>query len=377
MAGNRLSEEDQQSIQEELVRLSTLLDQTVGQLKNEFKRRDEQVATHAEELEDARRTNDDLVLQISRSGPKELIKPEVLAGVTQWATDHLGPVLEDEDRVQKALATARKEPQRGQVFSRALNGEPNFAQAARMKVAAWRVASSCIFRWMKWEVFENSLQPVSPTSFPVVEDMENSLKEFQNAQGIFNPEAFEVWKSQTYQAWSRTPQYQSDRERYTRDLAKRLAAGMSMFLDEGGDQNAFSDSVHDTIIEPGLALKEQMTISTHNFRLLFKTDQARLTKDIVWAEDTCIDISDNLSEVGPGQTKEFAPIRALSSSSPGLVIRSLLPDGVRTPSTILVKQERLVTWGEDYDYEFFIEEEEEGLSFFSCLRETTNTTPAS
>ncbi|KAK8066142.1 hypothetical protein PG997_012889 [Apiospora hydei] len=367
MAGNRLSEEDQQNIQEELVRLSTLLDQTVVQLKNEFKRRDEQVATHAEELEEARRTNDDLAQQISRSGPKELIEPEVLAGefrswmtqVTQWAIDHLGPVLEDEDRVQKALATARKEPQRGQVFSRAFNDEPDLAQAAHMNVAVWRVASSCIFRWMKWEVFENSLQPVSPTSFPVVEGMENSLKQFQNAQGIFNPEAFEVWKSQTYQAWSRTPQYQSDRERRTRDLARRLAAGMSMFLDDGGDQNAFSDS--------------------HAQRSLAVQNRSKpLTKGIVWAEDTCIDISDNLSEVGPEQTKEFVPIRALSSSSPGLVIRSLVPDGERTPSTILVKQERLVTWGEDYDFDFDMIEEDEGLSFFSrLLRETTNTTPAS
>ncbi|KAK8034827.1 hypothetical protein PG993_009822 [Apiospora rasikravindrae] len=384
MAGNRLSEEDQQHVQDELMRLSTLLDQTVVQLKNEFKSRDEQQAKHAEELATANRNltsmSDHIItLQQFRSylvtdSAKEAFDLCV-GGLRYWLANHIHPVLDDKDSAQKALGIAKTNPISGSIFSRVLQDDRKLQFAAQLEDLDVNIVEAGIYSWLARVIYGTGLGPVSPDAFRVLEQMEQTLK----GDPLY---AQETWKAKIYHAWINTPQYKADREKYALKLATDLATGMSMFLINPGDFDAWVSSLHKGIVGPNLALKEEIMGSIQDFQLEFITDplieDQTVTKGkLNFQSEMFHDITSDQKILQPGKLDSTTPIRILSAYCPCFYTRLVVDGDVWTEPQIISKQERLVALKEDYE-QFVSKRSAEAPGFWAqFVREIMDESPSS
>ncbi|KAK7966928.1 uncharacterized protein PG986_001205 [Apiospora aurea] len=378
MADNQFSEEDQQHIQDELVRLSTLLDRTVAQLKDEFKRRDEEKKAAADERN---QMFDNLTRKIIAQVPMRVCllpdsaTPEFqlcLGKVDDWVLNNIGQDLPGGDNLQRVLETAKKEPRYGAVFRKALEDDPRLRLAAHAPSLETRIVETSIYFWLTREVYGNGLQRVSPASFQLLQDLEQFMGEDK-----FPGVALQGWKAQTYHAWINTSRYQADREKYTLDMAKELATGMAMLLPDLGDLDTWVGSLRTEIIEPNLELKEQMMASNLEFEVTTTQDvDDHVTKsqlDFKWEE--YLDITSHHRHLNAKNMDDTKPIRMLGVLRPFLSSVGLRDDRNWYEPEVCVKQERLVAWKEDFDKFISGQQENEVVFWSQFIRETMDETP--
>ncbi|KAK7935346.1 hypothetical protein PG985_000841 [Apiospora marii] len=393
---------DDQKIEEELQDLSLSLDSATVLLKNKFKHLKEQERAHVQALKEGEELRSNLESQIlelkeqklehaqelekSRQSLKEQalllsgltstrasIHPEKadseiqiwLSGVRLFVASFIAPVLNDENRARKALVAA-KNPEYGMIFIQALQNDPGLRVAASVDITNIKVAEACIIRWLMRGIFEEGLRGVSLEAFELLEDMEQSMQQ-DVKNHVITLNALRAWRAKAYFAWLQTPQYKSDRQRRTLYLTTRLATGLSMFLDEGSHWDAISQIIHDDIVEPGLALKEQMVATKHDYQVFLDTNPLSETPKVDFEREEYLDITDNHRQVKNITLSGPNPTKILGVISTGCTFTKLQLDDSWGGSHVVSKQQRLVARAEEMDRIVSEKESKDELSFFSRL----------
>ncbi|KAK8058898.1 hypothetical protein PG994_009346 [Apiospora phragmitis] len=182
---------DDQHIEEELERLSTMLDEAIGSLKDGFKRHEEQERKHVQDLkrseegrQQAERMNTYAIRQIMSLQPEskglftdsgESAFREWVGYLTNWINTHIDPAFFNKDKATKALEVAKKEPLYGSIFSQVLKHERKFRFESRLDGAQEGIAEACIYSWLTRVIFDEGLRPVSPDSHLLLYDIERAL----------------------------------------------------------------------------------------------------------------------------------------------------------------------------------------------------------
>ncbi|KAK8058897.1 hypothetical protein PG994_009345 [Apiospora phragmitis] len=163
-------------------------------------------------------------------------------------------------------------------------------------------------------------------------------------------------------------------------MATELATGMAMFAPDINDLDAWISSVRDSIIEPGLALKEKIMCSRQEFELVFITnppaDYENGTKSQLkfeWEEYQ--DITDNHRRLDAKKMDDSKLITMLGTTRPCFYTRLMQDHSEWREPKILVKQSRLVALKEDLEQYTSKETEQESALWSQFVGATAKGNP--
>lgn len=188
-----------------------------------------------------------------------------------------------------------------------------------------------------------------------------------NKDQVITLNAFQSWKAQSNFAWIQTPQYKSARVRRTHALTARLATGILMFLGESHDRQTISRTTHDTIIEPGLVLKEQMAATKHDCQVFLDIGSSSEMSKVDSEREEYLDITDNHRQVKDIALSGPDAVKILGTISPCCTFTALQSDDRWGGFCVVSRQQRLVARARDLDRIVLKNERKDEPLFFSSL----------
>ncbi|KAK8066145.1 hypothetical protein PG997_012892 [Apiospora hydei] len=263
---------------------------------------------------------------------------ELIVSVDQWITNYISPVFEDDHESNKALHYAKSNIFDG-IFS-TVQYDPRLCDVAHLPETEEDVIHACILHWMAKIIFHDGFQGISSKKVDFIDSQEQSLMK-DNAPLY----AVRTWKAQSYYAWTKTSEYQLQREAYIHVLASQLESEMAMFLQHKEAHGAV-EALRSNIVEPAFTLKEGMMSSRESFAVeiehndpLFDDHRSEDSPiDFKWSD--CLDVTNHHRPVSSDTLRQDHSKRLipLFAKTPGLTMRKLQDDDTFGQPKVLVKQ---------------------------------------
>ncbi|KAK6834216.1 hypothetical protein PG987_008910 [Apiospora arundinis] len=301
----------------------------------------------------------------------------ILQAIDHWIDEFITPVFTDDNMSRAALETAARFPGSRCLITRTLE-DPFVRLTAQLPETDEDIVTASLLHCLTHKVFHQGLWYISSDIVSVFADLEKVM--IQDKQPLYTVQS---WRAQTYDAWVKTPQYQTKCESFTRQLATQMMNGVAMFFGQHNIDAGYL-SLLKNVISPAVSLKEKMMASKEAFQVLFDTgsplsdDEGSDQKLIDFEWESCFDITDNHRPFKPTRMDDYSEqgvsrhLFQLMPISPGLIMRKIQRDNKLGAPEVVVKQKRLVAWKDD-PYQAAAEQNEKSPTFYWHLSQMIRT----
>ncbi|KAL2146780.1 hypothetical protein VTI28DRAFT_2261 [Corynascus sepedonium] len=301
--------------------------------------------------------------------PKEVGQDfdDLVNGITDWATNLMDPILDDDDRINVVLEAAKKRPADVQKLRRYLHSQADLIYGCMFPETDVDILIAITLRWLQDHVFQKILFGVTPDAVETISFVEGSMQ--TNVEPKRDLFALRTWRAETLNALICSSDYQRARQGRIRELTIEIASLFKVFHRDK-DWNKHCLSCQESIIKPAVRLHEKLMTSTHHFYMdldsyILWNSRQELEPSPKFVQDLpklrCENMLQNrkpfdVAKLDPPPSKQqlHSELLAVATIAPALYMRQVGKGDVIKEPAVVRMQQVLVAWGPEDRREKFL-----------------------
>ncbi|KAK4148599.1 hypothetical protein C8A00DRAFT_19597 [Chaetomidium leptoderma] len=305
---------------------------------------------------------------------------DLVNGITDWITNLMDPILDDDDRMDDVLAAAKKRSADLQKLKRYLHSQGDLSHGCMFPETDIDVLIAVVMRFLQDHIFQKILFGAVPDTVEAISFVEGSMQ--TNVEPRRDLFALRTWRAEALNAVICSPDYQRARHGRVRELTAEVATLFKVFKKEK-DWSKLCHACQEAIIKPAVKLHEKLMTSTHHFYL-------DLNPYVIWNARQELEMSPdflhdlpklkcenilqnrkpfNVAKLDPRPTREqlCEGLTNVATVVPALYMRQVGKGDVIKEPTVVRMQQVLVAWGPQEKKEKFLANGERTLIHHLCF----------
>ncbi|KAL2130857.1 hypothetical protein VTI74DRAFT_5847 [Chaetomium olivicolor] len=321
------------------------------------------------ELEDARSHIFSLQPYRKDLTPKEVGQDfdDLVNDITDWVTNFMDPILDDDDRIDEILAATKKRPADLQRLRKYMHQQGDLVHGCMFPETDIDIMIALVMRFLQDNIFQKILFGALPDIIEVLSFVEASMQ--TNVEPRRDLFALRTWRAEALNAVICSPDYQRARSQRIRELTAEVASLFKIFKRDK-DWSKLCYACQDSIVKPAVDLHEKLLVSTHHFYLdlnpyVLWNARQELEMSPDFLDDLpklkCENILQNrkpfnVAKLDPQPTREqlYRELANVATVVPALYMRQVGSGDVIKEPTVVRPQQVLVAWGSQEKREKFL-----------------------
>jgi hypothetical protein len=314
--------------------------------------------------------------------PKEVGQDfdDLVNGITDWVTNFMDPILDDDDKMDEVVAAAKKRPADVQRLKRYLQSQGDLVYGCMFPETDIDILIAIVMRFLQDHIFQKILYGAVPETVEVISFLEGQMQ--TNVEPKRDLFALRTWRAEALNAVICSPDYHRARHGRIRELTTEVASLFKVFRREK-DWNRLCLACQEGIIKPAVTLHEKLMTSTHHFYLdlnpyILWNSRQELEMSPDFLQDLpklrCENILQNrkpfsVTKLDPQPSKEqlYKDLNNVATIVPALYMRQVGKGDVIKEPTVVRMQQVLVAWGPEEKREKFLANGERTLMHHLCF----------
>ncbi|KAH6848110.1 hypothetical protein B0I37DRAFT_376708 [Chaetomium sp. MPI-CAGE-AT-0009] len=314
--------------------------------------------------------------------PKEVGQDfdDLVNGITDWVTNFMDPILDDDDKMDEVVAAAKKRPADVQRLKRYLQSQGDLVYGCMFPETDIDILIAIVMRFLQDHIFQKILYGAVPETVEVISFLEGQMQ--TNVEPKRDLFALRTWRAEALNAVICSPDYHRARHGRIRELTAEVASLFKVFRREK-DWNKLCLACQEGIIKPAVTLHEKLMTSTHHFYLdlnpyILWNSRQELEMSPDFLQDLpklrCENILQNrkpfsVTKLDPQPSEEqlYKDLNNVATIVPALYMRQVGKGDVIKEPTVVRMQQVLVAWGPEEKREKFLANGERTLMHHLCF----------
>ncbi|EAQ84165.1 hypothetical protein CHGG_10569 [Chaetomium globosum CBS 148.51] len=305
---------------------------------------------------------------------------DLVNGITDWVTNFIDPILDDDNKMDDVLAAAKQRPADVQKLKRYLHSQGDLVYGCMFPETDIDILIAVVMRFLQDHIFQKILYGAVPKTVEVISFLEGQMQ--TNVEPKRDLFALRTWRAEALNAVLCSPDYARSRHGRIKELTTEMALLFKVFRRDK-DWNGLCVACQDGIIKPAVALHEKLMTSTHHFYLdlnpyILWNSRQELEMSPDFLDDLhtlrCENILQNrkpfnVAKLDPRPSKEqlYKELNNVATIVPALYMRQVGKGDVIKEPTVVRMQQVLVAWGPEEKRERFLANGQRTLMHQLCF----------